>query len=184
MTAAKAHALQRDSSWAAFRIFHNPRGIREWNIGQTSENVCVFVGRGRAMWHEGKHGWQPMDITCSSMTATVPWDPFHIGILAAYCWHCYIQYPIVLSGKSLRTVHSQATVSLKVMGTLLLLWFDTTASLLPNDGVGHDDVIKWKHFPRYWSFVRGIQRSPVHSPHKGQGRAALMFPLICAWTNV
>ena len=24
----------------------------------------------------------------------------------------------------------------------------------------HDDVIKWKHFPRYWSFVRGIHRSP------------------------
>ena len=22
----------------------------------------------------------------------------------------------------------------------------------------HDDVIKWKHFPRYWSFVRGIHR--------------------------
>ena len=21
---------------------------------------------------------------------------------------------------------------------------------------GHDDVIKWKHFPRYWPFVRGI----------------------------
>ena len=21
---------------------------------------------------------------------------------------------------------------------------------------GHDDVINWKHFPRYWSFVRGI----------------------------
>ena len=20
----------------------------------------------------------------------------------------------------------------------------------------HDDIIKWKHFPRYWSFVRGI----------------------------
>ena len=31
-----------------------------------------------------------------------------------------------------------------------------------------DDVIKWKHFPRYWSFVRGIHRSPVDSPHKGQ----------------
>ena len=30
----------------------------------------------------------------------------------------------------------------------------------------HDDVIKWKHFPRYWSFVRGIHRSPVNSPHK------------------
>ena len=23
----------------------------------------------------------------------------------------------------------------------------------------HDDVIKWKHFPRYWPFVRGIPRS-------------------------
>ena len=33
---------------------------------------------------------------------------------------------------------------------------------------GHDDVIKWKHFPRYWSFVRGIHRSTVNSPHKGQ----------------
>ena len=32
----------------------------------------------------------------------------------------------------------------------------------------HDDVIKWKHFPRYWPFVRGINRPPVNSPHKGQ----------------
>ena len=32
----------------------------------------------------------------------------------------------------------------------------------------HDDVIKWKHFPRYWPFVRGMHRSPVNSPHKGQ----------------
>ena len=43
----------------------------------------------------------------------------------------------------------------------------------------HDDVIKWKHFPRYWPFVRGIHRSPVNSPHKGQWRRALMFTLIC-----
>ena len=36
----------------------------------------------------------------------------------------------------------------------------------------HDDVIKWKHFQRYWPFVRGIHRSPVNSPHKGQWRGA------------
>ena len=47
----------------------------------------------------------------------------------------------------------------------------------------HDDVIKWKHFPRYWPFVRGIHRSPVNSPHKGQCRGALMFSLICVWIN-
>ena len=44
----------------------------------------------------------------------------------------------------------------------------------------HDVVIKWKHFPSYWRFVRGIHRSPVNSPHKGQWHGALMFALICA----
>ena len=47
----------------------------------------------------------------------------------------------------------------------------------------HDDVIKWKHFPRYWPFMRGIHRSPVNSPYKGQWRGALMFTLICARIN-
>ena len=47
----------------------------------------------------------------------------------------------------------------------------------------HDDVIKWKHFPRYWPFVWGIHRWPVNSPHKGQWRGALTFSLICAWIN-
>ena len=78
---------------------------------------------------------------------------------------------------------------------------------------GHDDVIKWKHFPRFWpfvrvtnhqpydcllnsgadqrihqssaslAFVRGFHRGPVNSPHKGQWRRALMFSLICVWIN-
>ena len=47
----------------------------------------------------------------------------------------------------------------------------------------HDDVIKWKHFPRYWPFVRVIHRSPVNSPHKGQWRGALIFSLIFARIN-
>ena len=55
-----------------------------------------------------------------------------------------------------------------------------------SDGEGNldnDDVIKWKYFPRNWSFVRGIHRSPVNSPHKGQWRGALMISSICAWIN-
>ena len=47
----------------------------------------------------------------------------------------------------------------------------------------HDAVIKWKHFPRYCSFLRGIHRSPMNSPHKGQWRGTLMFYLICTWIN-
>ena len=46
-----------------------------------------------------------------------------------------------------------------------------------------DDVTKWKHFPRYWLFVRGIHRSLVNSPQKGQWCGALMLSLICAWIN-
>ena len=49
--------------------------------------------------------------------------------------------------------------------------------------LNHDDVIKWKHFLRNWPFVRGIHRSPVNSPHKGQWRGTLMFPLICTRIN-
>ena len=47
----------------------------------------------------------------------------------------------------------------------------------------HDDVIKWKHFPRYWPFVRGIHRSLVNSPHKGQWRGAFNVFFIYVWIN-
>ena len=55
------------------------------------------------------------------------------------------------------------------------------ANQFPHTKIRHDDVIKWKHFPRYWPFVRGIHRSLVNSPHKGPWRGALMFSLISAW---
>ena len=44
--------------------------------------------------------------------------------------------------------------------------------------IEHDDVIKWKHFPRYWPFVRGIHWSPVNSPHKGQWRYHAHYDVI------
>ena len=47
----------------------------------------------------------------------------------------------------------------------------------------YDDVIKWKYFPRFCPFVRGIPRSPENSPHKGQWNGALMFSLFCAWID-
>ena len=44
----------------------------------------------------------------------------------------------------------------------------------------------WRHqiyLTRYWPFGRGIHRSPVNSPYKGQWCGALVFPSICAWIN-
>ena len=37
----------------------------------------------------------------------------------------------------------------------------------------HDEVMKWKHVPCYWPFVRGIHRGPVDSPHQGPVRRSL-----------
>ena len=73
--------------------------------------------------------------------------------------------------------------------THMLKWYrrqcGTTMDCIVNqsDISRHDGVIKWKHFPRYWPFMRGIHRSSVNSPHKGKWRGALMFPLICVWIN-
>ena len=53
----------------------------------------------------------------------------------------------------------------------------------------HPDVLFYslftmtKYMWRYWPFVRGILRSPVNSPDKGQWRGALVFSLICARIN-
>ena len=64
-------------------------------------------------------------------------------------------------------------------GCAIHFWYAFTYDVDWICGNMHDDVIKWKHFPRYWPFVRGIHRSPVNSPHKGQWRGALKFSLIC-----
>ena len=79
---------------------------------------------------------------------------FSIRSKGQYCWKCF----------HLRTSS----------------WWVPMAVMMKD---GHDDVMKWKHFPRYWPFVRGIHRSPVNSPHKGHWRGALMFSLICIWIN-
>ena len=54
-------------------------------------------------------------------------------------------------------------------------------------GISLWHVSWWRHqmetFSRYWPFVRGIHRSLVNSPHKGQWRGALMFSFICVWIN-
>ena len=59
-----------------------------------------------------------------------------------------------------------------------LLLFSTASSF--SESWRHHHM---KHFPHYWPFVRGIHRSPVNSPHKGQWRGPLMFTLICVWIN-
>ena len=87
--------------------------------------------------------------------------------------------------------HGLKLIPLKVLrrlwkNDLALLFIMISSSYIapcPTELLLHDDVIKWKHFPCYWTFVRGIHRSPVNSPHKGQWRGPLMFSLTYAWIN-
>ena len=94
-----------------------------------------------------------------------------------------------------------SAVTIRLTNTILLTYTNMTNAETDNSGMTiiplisymnlfvnvmkleHDDVIKWKHFPRNWPFVRGIHRSPMNSPHKGQRRGSLMFSLICVGIN-
>ena len=47
----------------------------------------------------------------------------------------------------------------------------------------HDDVIRWRHFPRNWPFVRGIHRSRWIPHTKASDAELWCFSLICVWIN-
>ena len=101
----------------------------------------------------------------------MPWCSYDVTImvLQACCLHIpvYIARVIKANTSGGITVTWQGHPGVSNHTQQIFLW--------------HDDVIKWKHFPRCWPFVRGIHRSQVNSPHKGQWRGALMFSLIWAW---
>ena len=97
-------------------------------------------------------------------------------------WH-YIPYPKIQSDK-------KVLARFECLGQHI---YDSKSTSTPQCHGHHmtvcysidlDDVIKWKHFPRYWPFVRGIHRSPVPGKRSVKWRGALMFSLICVWINV
>ena len=51
------------------------------------------------------------------------------------------------------------------------------------NSIEHDDVIKWKLFPRYWPLCGEFTGLRCNSPHKGQWRGALIFSFMCVWIN-
>ena len=77
---------------------------------------------------------------------------------------------------SQQTPHSSpswVSYGVSVVSSKSNLCFSITVTILCYNGLRcecyyHDDVIKWKHSPRYWPFVREIHWSPMNSPHKGQ----------------
>ena len=116
--------------------------------------------------------------SCDTWSCILPSDPF-------FCWwprkKLYL-YQIATSKSRNRCVG---------LGHLIIAWvlfyWMVHITLQPmkytHNFVMHDDIVKWKHFPSNWPFVRGIHRPLVNSPHKGQWHGAFDFSLICACIN-
>ena len=106
-----------------------------------------------------------------------------LGLRPANTRHCYKETPSLIGWTQPRISTDKSYLNDSPPANRLGLCRSLYWIIVTDFGcLSHDDVIKWKHFPRYWPFVRGIHRSPVVSPHKGQWHGALIFSLICAWT--
>ena len=68
----------------------------------------------------------------------------------------------------------KTVIFLHLINRLIYLLVDPHLLILAYEST-HYDFIKWKQFPRYWPFVRGIHRSPVNSPYKGPNGPAVHF---------
>ena len=137
-----------------------------WIPGSCSSLFCVMANVTR-QWET-----KPLPKSLVTSLAVGLW----MKLLKFWFWYLFfIENNITYSSKG-------------VLGQISLFVFVTClksglSSFYVSDYIKHYDVIKWKHFPRYWPFVWGIHRWPVNSQHKGQWRRTLMFSLICAWIN-
>ena len=114
-----------------------------------------------------------MNTLCSGTPICKNYNRYSVDIWQQYLWPLYYWLRLLCS-------RFQTCFIFISMCTVHVVWKGYHIFEYQCD---HDDVIKWKHFPRYWPFVRGIHRSTVNSPHKGQWRGALMCSLICVWIN-
>ena len=104
--------------------------------------------------------WMPQNLTDDKSTLLQ---------IMAWCSHSTSRYLNQCYQVLWRHMASLGHGELKDLGVLLCL----KRKLNTYFNTGHDDVIKWKHVPRKWPFVRGIHWSPVN----------LVFSLLCAWTT-
>ena len=95
----------------------------------------------------------------------------------------YRDYPFTKINVAYVTTRLKLSLYRRILQNISITFRHNTLEIVLHNRISRDDVIKWKHFPRYWLIVRRIHRLPVNFPHKGQWRGALMFSLSCAWMN-
>ena len=105
------------------------------------------------------------------------------------CWHSWLGHICVsvglnkLNGNSHHEEAARTPQSPWQWGTDRLQFFPPSSRCICTWSQKHDDVIKWKHFPLYWPFVRDIHRSPVTFPSQRPVTRSFDVSLIYTWTN-
>ena len=85
---------------------------------------------------------------------------------------CFVSSSFPHSGLFFSQWFWLSTIPLNAATTSLLLWQT------------HDDIIRWKHFRCYWSFARGIRRSPVTGEFPSQRPVTRIFGVFFdLWLN-
>ena len=151
------------------------------------QNILWVIVKLFSLWPAGEDN--PGEILWKCCWQSCKWGSWGSNLSNVYFYYpiCYV---VDKTLSDLKWIIRQANCHISTLMQLMPFYFvhikinhyqnreqNTTGN------TNHDDVIKWKHFPCYWPFVRGIHRSPVNSPHKGQWRGALMSSLICVWIN-
>ena len=78
----------------------------------------------------------------------------------------YFGYPFPRLWRFTKMWYQYLIIKLELCNTSKFNIYDINSKIFFTFERLHDDVIKWKHFPCYWPFVRGIHRSPVNSHTK------------------
>ena len=144
--------------WPA-NTLQNNAPVRTWTVRHYSTYIVIFLKR-----HNGLINGNRKIIFTHRLLVSLTW--FTFWWWHQFCWYCEI------------------LVDSRDVATHVIQVQPPFSHTCYHKNLIHHDVIKWKHFPRYWSFVRGIHRSPVDSPYKGQWRGTLMFFLSAAEQTV
>ena len=155
-------------------------------------NISCIAGPLRGESSSGFHSLKTIiaDCWCSSLSSIWCWTNSrfagdvrrHGTHVTSTSWHhAYVGSPLACSRCSIHPgrVHTLPDVLPRMCHSCLPCRVTLAEKINWNTWWRH----QMKHFPRYWPFVRGIHRSPVNTPHKGQWCGALIFSLICVWIN-
>ena len=104
--------------------------------------------------------WQCQD-HLPAIPAVWPVSRFVISAQHIKTWRCNISLKWVITGSGNGLVLVQRQTTYQANNDLVSVRPSRTylCGTRVRRHFQHDDIIEWKHFPRYWPFVRGIHRS-------------------------